>query len=88
MIALRYPFLTLVCQLGVLKGLCGCLLPLYGMSREQGEAKIRGPLVKDGARGAGVGGEPVEVFLGELFGGVAGGVYDTHWPIPVEDWNG
>jgi hypothetical protein len=30
----------------------------------------------------------VEVFLGELFGGVAGGVDDAHRVIPVEDWDG
>ena len=30
----------------------------------------------------------MEVFLGELFGGVAGGVDDAHRVIPVEDWDG
>jgi hypothetical protein len=39
-------------------------------------------------RGAGVDGEPVEVFLGELFGGGAGGVDDANWIVAVENRDG
>ena len=46
-------------------------------------------LEEDRARGTGVGGEPVEVFFGELFCGVAASVDDTYWVVStIEDWDG
>lgn len=38
---------------------------------------LRSPLFEDRGGGAGVGGEPVEVFLGEGFGRASGGVDDA-----------
>src|SRR5918998_718769 len=45
-------------------------------------------LTKDSIRGTGVGGEPVKVFFGELFGGVAGSVEDAYQAGTVEDRHG
>ena len=60
-----------------------------GVARLSGGAPLL--IVEDGGGGAGVGGEPVEVFFGELFGGVAGSVDDAHYYCAissVEDGDG
>ena len=40
---------------------------------------------EDGAGGAGVGGEPVKIFVGERFGGITGCVDDADGAFVLED---
>jgi hypothetical protein len=42
-------------------------------------------LVEDVTSGAGVSGEPVKVFFDEVFGEVAGSIYNAYGVVAVED---
>src|SRR5215210_4695657 len=42
-------------------------------------------VVEDGSGGTGVSGEPVEVLVGKLFGGVAGGIDEAYRVFSVEN---